>query len=106
MANQLVQPPMPRLQLVKDDGTTSTPGTRFLQKITDAMNGTSGVAAPNVNQVTLGTGINHFSGSGSPEGVVPANVGDQYMNTAGGASTTLWIKTSGAAGTNTGWTAK
>jgi hypothetical protein len=46
------------------------------------------------------------SGSGSPEGVVPANVGDQYMNTAGGASTTLWIKTSGAAGTNTGWTAK
>lgn len=44
-------------------------------------------------------------GEGSPEGVVTANIGCQYINTSGGASTTLWIKTSGL-GTNTGWTAK
>jgi len=45
------------------------------------------------------------SGSGSPEGVVTANIGCQYVNTSGGAMTTIWIKTSGN-GTNTGWTAK
>lgn len=44
-------------------------------------------------------------GEGSPEGVVTANIGCQYVNTNGGAATTLYIKTSGP-GTNTGWTAK
>ena len=105
MPNQLVQPPMKRLQLSGQDGTPSEPGLKFLQRITDALNGTTGVVAPNVSQITLGTGINHFSGVGSPQGVVTANVGDQYMNTSGGAATTLYIKTSGN-GTNTGWTAK
>ena len=44
------------------------------------------------------------SGSGSPEGVVTAPIGSLYTNTAGGASTTLYVKTSGTG--NTGWTAK
>ncbi len=44
-------------------------------------------------------------GEGSPEGVVTANIGCQYVNTSGGVSTTIYIKTSGT-GTNTGWTAK
>jgi len=44
-------------------------------------------------------------GAGSPEGVVTANVGCQYINTDGGASTTLYLKESGT-GTNTGWVAK
>ena len=45
-----------------------------------------------------------FVGSGSPEGVVTAPVGAMYRRTDGGASTTLYIKTSGTG--NTGWTAK
>lgn len=44
-------------------------------------------------------------GSGSPQNVVTANIGCQYVNTDGGASTTLWVKESGT-GTNTGWVAK
>lgn len=43
-------------------------------------------------------------GSGSPEAVVIANVGSLYLRTDGGASTTLYVKTSGTG--NTGWTAK
>lgn len=46
-----------------------------------------------------------YSGTGSPEGVVAAAVGSLYTNRSGGASTTLYVKTSGAA-TSTGWTAK
>ena len=40
----------------------------------------------------------------SPEGVIAAPVGSMAINTAGGASTTLYVKTSGTG--NTGWTAK
>lgn len=43
-------------------------------------------------------------GSGSPEGVVTANVGSLYLRTDGSTSTTLYVKTSGTG--NTGWTAK
>ena len=45
-----------------------------------------------------------ISGSGAPEGVVTASIGSMYVNVAGGASTTLYVKTSGTG--NTGWTAK
>lgn len=44
-------------------------------------------------------------GSGSPEGVVTANPGSLYLNLAGGANVTLYVKESGTA-TNTGWVAK
>jgi hypothetical protein len=44
-------------------------------------------------------------GSGTPEGAVTGSIGDIFMNLSGGASTTLYVKTSGAS-TNTGWTAK
>lgn len=43
-------------------------------------------------------------GSGSPEGVVTANVGSLYLRTDGSTSTTLYVKTSGTG--NTGWTNK
>jgi hypothetical protein len=46
-----------------------------------------------------------YSGTGSPEGVLAAAVGSIYTNLSGGASTTLYVKTSGAA-TSSGWTAK
>lgn len=45
-----------------------------------------------------------FLGVGSPEGIVTAPVGSFYINTNGGVSTTLYIKTAGTG--NTGWTAK
>lgn len=44
------------------------------------------------------------TGEGSPEGVVTANPGCIFQRTDGGASTSLYIKTSGTG--NTGWTAK
>lgn len=43
-------------------------------------------------------------GNGTPEGVQTASVGSMYMRQDGGASTTLYIKESGAG--NTGWVAK
>jgi hypothetical protein len=43
-------------------------------------------------------------GSGSPEGVVTANIGSLYLRTDGSTSTTLYVKTSGTG--NTGWSAK
>jgi len=43
-------------------------------------------------------------GSGSPESVVTAPVGSMYLRENGGASTTFYIKESGAG--NTGWIAK
>jgi len=45
------------------------------------------------------------AGAGSPEGVVVGSPGDLYLNTNGGAGTTLWVKESGSA-TNTGWISK
>ena len=49
--------------------------------------------------------LNLSTGTGSPEGVVTGNIGDLYLNLSGGASTTLYVKTS-SSGTSTGWTAK
>lgn len=43
-------------------------------------------------------------GTGSPEGVVTAPPGTLYLNDAGGAGTTLYVKESGAG--NTGWVGK
>lgn len=45
-----------------------------------------------------------YKGSGSPEGIVTAPVGSIYQRTDGGASTTLYVKQSGAG--NVGWSAK
>ena len=45
-----------------------------------------------------------YAGTGSPEGVVTAAVGSLYLNTSGGAGTTLYVKQSGAS--NTGWIGK
>jgi hypothetical protein len=44
------------------------------------------------------------AGSGTPEGAVTAPVGSMYTRSDGGASTTLYVKESGAG--NTGWVAK
>lgn len=44
------------------------------------------------------------SGTGSPETVVAADVGALYVDVAGGAGTTLYVKESGTG--NVGWAAK
>ena len=41
--------------------------------------------------------------TGTPEGAVPGRIGDIYQQSDGGAGTSLWVKESGAADTNTGW---
>ena len=46
-----------------------------------------------------------YSGTGSPNGVVTANVGSLFLRQDGGSSTTLYVKESGTA-TNTGWVGK
>ena len=45
-----------------------------------------------------------IKGSGSPEGVVTANIGALYSRTDGGSGTTLYVKESGTG--DTGWVAK
>lgn len=95
-----------RVGIVQGGDVSSNYFTRFLTNFTDALNGTSGVVAANVNQVTLGNTVKFSSGTGSPEGIVPGNLGDQYTNIAGGAGTTLYVKESGASGSNTGWVGK
>lgn len=46
-----------------------------------------------------------YQGTGSPEGVVTANVGAIYQRLDGGAATSFYVKESGG-GTNTGWVGK
>lgn len=58
------------------------------------------------NLLTVGTGACTIrTGAGSPAGVVLGNPCDLYLNSSGGATTTLFVKESGA-GTSGGWVAK
>jgi len=53
----------------------------------------------------LATHANHvLAGSGTPEGVVTALPGRLYLDYAGGANVTLYVKESGTG--STGWVAK
>ena len=54
--------------------------------------------------VVFANGLTISSGAGPPEAVVAAPVGSLFLRTDGGATTTLYVKTSGTG--NTGWTAK
>ncbi len=45
-----------------------------------------------------------FTGSGSPNGAITASPPALYLNRAGGAGSTLWVKESGSG--NTGWAGK
>lgn len=50
-------------------------------------------------------GFADYSGYGTPENAITAKIGSIYKRLDGGASTTLYVKESGA-NTNTGWVAK
>lgn len=60
--------------------------------------------ADNQAEVVVGGG-RLLAGTGVPNGTAVGSVGDLYVDKAGGAGTTLYVKESGA-GTNTGWVAK
>lgn len=62
----------------------------------------SGIVSATSFKVT--SGPTWTSGTGTPEASVTAPVGSLYTRTDGGASTTLYVKESGAG--NTGWVAK
>ena len=57
-----------------------------------------------IDIATIINGLNIQKGEGTPEGNVTASVGNLYLRTDGGTSTTLYIKESGTG--NTGWVAK
>ncbi len=79
----------------KVDGMTGNIGSRNAVCLDIASYGTGSAGAP----------LAVFTGAGSPNNVVAAQIGSLYMNQSGGAGTTLYVKESGA-GTNTGWVAK
>ena len=59
-----------------------------------------------VSSVRLGlAGPSIITGVGGPNGAVVGSPGDMYLNSSGGANTTLYVKESGNA-TNTGWIGK
>jgi hypothetical protein len=68
--------------------------------------GTIGAAA-----LQLGTGatatpsVKISAGTGTPNASIVGNPGDLFLDSAGGAGNTLWVKESGTA-TNTGWVGK
>ena len=64
----------------------------------------TGTGTASVVRYHTTTAVFWTSGSGSPESVVTAPVGSLYTRTDGGASTTLYVKESGAG--STGWVAK
>ena len=55
-------------------------------------------------KLVLANGPSVNVGHSSPEGTVVASVGSLYMRTAGGASTSFYVKEFGSG--NTGWVAK
>lgn len=104
----LVNPPnasLPLVNLTNGAPALGSGGLALLQGFANALNGTQGVVATGIYQIALGIGINISAGTGSPNNVVPGNPGDLYLNFAGGAGTTFYVKETGA-NTNTGWTGK
>ena len=64
-----------------------------------------GLSIGALGAISGGSGTQIIKGSSSPNGTIVGNMGDMFLNTSGGANTTLWIKESGT-NTNTGWVGK
>ena len=95
------------------DNTAASEKSQFTWRVYSAGALASMILNGNLNRLLLPSGFylgmggttGIYSGSGSPETVVTAGRGSIYLNTAGGAGTTLYVKESGV-NTNTGWIAK
>lgn len=91
-------------------GTNATDGKLIIGNTSTGVWEAGNITAGTGISVTNGAGSitiassNIKSGSGSPESVVTANPGTLYLNSAGGAGTTLYVKESGTG--NTGWVGK
>lgn len=96
--------------------TTSFPGRLSFYTTANGSNSLAErIRINNSGTVDIGAGVLAFGsaigantatarqGSGSPEGVVTANVGAIYLRSDGSNSTTLYVKQNGSG--NTGWTA-
>jgi len=83
------------------DVTLSRNAAGILQVGTTAANALGTIAAAK-HQVA--TSVFWSSGTGSPEGVLTANIGSLYSRTDGGAGTSFYVKESGTG--NTGWVSK
>lgn len=87
----------------RDTSGTLKPAAQLVASSADA-NWVNSILLLNVRRSdALAIGFYLF-GTGTPEGAVTAPVGALYTRSDGGASTTLYVKTSGTG--NTGWTAK
>jgi hypothetical protein len=105
---QLVSPASPSIQWsVPGAGNSSVLSNYAFRLMTNIISAINGVVTPSgVSQNTLGNGVTISSGSGSPEGAVAGNIGDLFLSTSGGASTTLFVKQTGAPGSTEGWQGK
>jgi hypothetical protein len=84
--------------------TTGKSGTGSTRPLIFSVDGTERFRVDGTAGIVL-NGNRIRSGSGNPNGSVNGSPGEMYLNTSGGAGTTLWIKEAGA-GTNTGWVGK
>ena len=71
-------------QILNEDGTLTVRAATFFEELT--------------RETNLNTPI---QGTGSPETVIDADIGQRYLDTAGLAENVLYIKQSGTG--NTGW---
>lgn len=78
---------------------------RALQAALDQLEQSSNVFGVNFRPGPTGVPI-WTSGTGNPNGAVKGAVGSIYTRLDGGAGSTLYVKESGDATTNTGWVAK
>jgi hypothetical protein len=105
---------------VPDDFCPSGNWTQVLQAFIDEVLINGAINVPGLGNVTPAeiTDINNEllslqnqidalplkTGIGNPNGFVTASPGTLYLNSSGGATTTLWVKESGTG--DTGWIAK
>lgn len=86
--------------------TTSALNIRAAGTALEVHDGTNGSGSGNirVNSVIISSGdIKIISGSSTPESAVTAGIGSLFLQSDGGAGTSLWVKESGTG--NTGWIA-
>jgi hypothetical protein len=74
------------------------------ENLVDALTISSDKSSTFAGDIITSGGPKILNGSGTPEGSVTAPAGSLFLRTDGGASTTLYVKESGAG--NTGWVAK
>lgn len=90
-------PPAWNLPVTDRSGLATYVFADFLQKLWVQLQAIQGAVTLLSSTVTIGTG--------NPNGVVVGSPPDLFLNTSGGAGTTLWVKESGNS-TDSGWVGK